>query len=91
MGIRPDGMTLDRIDVNADYTPENCRWSSARTQGNNRRDNLRFTYLGEEKTIAEWSRIHGLSHRAVYNRLMLYGWDIEKALTTPVRPTRKRG
>lgn len=49
--------TLDRADVNKDYSPDNCRWVTNQTQQNNRRDNIRLEYRGESHTMAEWSRI----------------------------------
>lgn len=51
------GLTIDRVDTNGDYTPENCRWCDRLTQQNNMRRNHRFTYNGTTHTLAEWSRI----------------------------------
>ena len=50
------GLTLERLDTNGDYTPENCTWATRREQANNRRDNVRVTAFGETKTLAEWER-----------------------------------
>ena len=74
--------TIDRIDPNKGYSPDNCRWVSMREQNNNRRNNHLITFNGETKTIAEWERDNGLYKGAVMSRLRS-GWDIEHALTVP--------
>lgn len=79
--------TLDRIDVNSDYCPQNCRFVDLRTQCNNKQYNHFITYQNETKTIAEWSRITGISANALYNRFNR-GWNTKRALT---QPCRKRG
>lgn len=56
MGSKPLGMSLDRIDVDGNYCLKNCRWATARTQQNNTRSNVYYTYLGERKSKKEWSR-----------------------------------
>lgn len=79
LGPRPDGYTLDRIDNNKGYSPDNCRWSSIKEQGNNRNDNIRIEYNGEEHTIAEWAEKAGLKYTTLHERLRL-GMTIEQAL-----------
>lgn len=62
MGERPEGTSLDRIDVNGDYSPENCRWADWLTQANNRTDTVLVEFAGESKTIAAWGREFGVPH-----------------------------
>jgi len=82
MGERPDGMSLDRIDVNGNYTKENCRWADQKTQSNNTRANLYINYSGQNKTATEWSRITGLSMRTISYRIHA-GWSAKDTLTKP--------
>lgn len=79
--------TIERIDVNGNYEPSNCRWATMAEQGCNRRSCVFVEYNGERKTLAEWSRITGLTHATIRGRL-LRGWDVESAFTTP--PKRKK-
>lgn len=88
MGERPKGMTLDRIDVNGNYTKRNCRWADAKTQCNNTRANLYISYSGQNKTATEWSRITGLSMRCIAYRVRA-GWSVKDTLTKPPQ-NRKR-
>lgn len=76
--------TLDRIDVNGNYCPENCRWVDQKTQCNNTRKNRRITCNGETHTISEWSDITGLSQGTICDRLK-YGWSIQEVLFRPRR------
>ena len=78
--------TLDRIDVNKGYSPENCRWVDAKTQANNRRDNKFITYNGETHTITEWAELCGINVRTLRSRLYRHRWSIEQALTLPPLP-----
>ena len=89
MGERPEGMTLDRIDGNGDYCPENCRWATRSEQNKNRRpftrkDSLRITFNGETLTTPQWAKKTGLRSSTIRIRLKR-GWTVEKALTKPPR------
>ena len=74
--------TLDRIDVNGDYCPENCRWVTMKTQCRNKRGNRFIEFNGDRKTVAEWSEITGMEYNTLLRRINA-GWDAERALTTP--------
>lgn len=56
MGIRPVDMTLDRIDPNGNYEPDNCRWATAETQANNKSGTIRVTIDGQTKSLSQWAR-----------------------------------
>lgn len=73
-------LTIDRIDVNGDYCPENCRWSTYLVQQNNRRNNHIIEYQGKEYTVSELARKHDVSPTLVSGRLRK-GWSIEEALS----------
>ena len=73
--------TLDRIDVNGNYEPSNCRWVSVSVQANNRRNNRLIEFDGQIRTSKQWSDITGISRANIENRIDNLGWSIEKALT----------
>lgn len=79
-----EGLTLDRIDNNKGYSPDNCRWVTIKEQSNNRRSNTHLVFRGERKTVSQWADDTGISKETLYKRLS-FGWDVEKALTTPTR------
>lgn len=76
-------LTIDRIDVNGNYEPNNCRWITKSEQSSNTRKNHFLTFKGETKTISEWSRITKIDHRKICKRIIHYGWSVERTLTTP--------
>lgn len=74
-----DSLTLDRIDVNGNYCPENCRWVNMKVQGNNRRNNINITYQGKTQTLKQWCEELNLDYKLTHRRIRYDGWSVEKA------------
>lgn len=85
MGARPEGTSLDRIDVHGDYTPENCRWADRVTQARNSVQVVWVEIQGVRKRLVEWCEHYGVSINTVRARVRHYGLTYEEAILKPKR------
>lgn len=85
MGPKPEGYTIERIDYNGNYEPDNCRWASKEEQTKNKRDNVKVTINGVTKTVSDWARdpeVCSVTDQTIYKRIAR-GWDPVRAVTVP--------
>ena len=78
-----EGLTIDRIDNFKGYSPDNCRWITAKEQQHNRRDTIYLTYNGETKSTPEWAEIVGIDPHVLRHRINAK-WSTKRALEEPV-------
>jgi len=79
-----DNLSIDRINVNGNYEPNNCRWIPLREQNANKRNNVLVEYKGETHCLREWSKILGKPYVTLHRRIRKHGWSIDKAFETPI-------
>jgi hypothetical protein len=71
MGLKPDGLTLERKDGNADYGPDNCVWATQAAQARNRDDNVMLTHNGRTMCVKDWARELGINPSTIRSRVQL--------------------
>lgn len=84
-----DDLTIERINNDRGYEPNNCKWIGLGAQANNKRSNVKITYKNETHTLSEWCKIYGVEYYLVYNRIHKNRWDFERAIFEPVHAEKR--
>jgi len=82
-------LTLDRIDNNKDYCPDNCRWLTVKEQSNHKTNNVFYTFKRRTQTSKQWCDEYGISQTTLNDRLKR-GWTLEQALTISTKGNHKK-
>lgn len=85
MGERPENTTLDRIDNSKGYSLDNCKWSTPKEQGNNRKNNRNILFNGETKTLRQWSECLNMKYSTLHGRICKQNMTASDAFTLPLK------
>jgi hypothetical protein len=77
------GLEIDRIDNDAGYSPENCRFVTPKKNCRNKSNNFSIEFQGETRLLVEWSERLSIPMKVLHNRIRTYGWSTDRALSTP--------
>jgi hypothetical protein len=80
MGLKPPGMSIERIDNDGDYEPGNCRWATTSEQSRNKTNNVFVTFRGQTLIVKDWAYILGIKADTIEHRLSR-GFPVERALS----------
>jgi hypothetical protein len=84
MGPKPEGYTIERVNNNGNYTPENCKWVPRPVQERNKRTNARYNFNGESLLVVEAAEVYGIKAATLYNRINTLKWEPSRAVNEPV-------
>lgn len=85
MGEREKGFSLERVDVEKNYEPDNCVWATSKEQGNNKRRTPKFMYKGELTAITYIAEDIGMHRNTLYSRIVQHGKDFDDSISNPVK------
>ncbi len=90
MGAKPNGLTIERIDNNKGYSPENCKWVTMKEQNNNKRNSVKVYFDGRLKTVSQWGEIFGLGKNKIWDLCKKFGPSLGVMKAAALNPNQKK-